>query len=47
MPREAKKRKSQSGTKERAIKRTSQVDVQSQTNENLREKMLSEMSAAG
>jgi len=40
MPREAKKRKSRSGTGKRAGKRTSQVDVQLETNENPRDKML-------
>lgn len=47
MPREAKKRKSRSGTSKRASKRTPQVNVHPQTNENPRDKMLSEMSAAG
>jgi len=35
------------GTSKRASKQTSQVDVQLQTNENPRDKMLSEMSGAG
>jgi len=40
MPREAKKRKSRSGTSKRAGKRTLQVGVQPETNENPRDKML-------